>query len=85
VETWSIVVPWIGFPLNALIKQVEPTSNARFVAFQTLYDPKHMPAARYANGSVTPNCSAVVGISCIKLCAPLAVSRQSRNVLFPAK
>ena len=33
VEAWSIVVPWIGFPLNALIKQVEPTSQARYVSF----------------------------------------------------
>ena len=48
VEAWSIVVPWIGFPLNALIRMVEPTSKARFVAFQTLYDPKQMPAGRYA-------------------------------------
>ncbi len=48
VEAWSIVVPWIGFPLSALIKQVEPTSKAKFVAFQTLYDPKQMPASRFA-------------------------------------
>ena len=48
VEAWSIVVPWIGFPLNALIKQVEPTSKAKYVAFQSLYDPKQMPGARYA-------------------------------------
>lgn len=48
VEAWSIVVPWIGFPLNALIKQVEPTSKAKFVAFQTLYDAKQMPASRFA-------------------------------------
>jgi sulfoxide reductase catalytic subunit YedY len=48
VEAWSIVVPWIGFPLNALIKQVEPTSKAKFVAFQTLYDSKQMPASRFA-------------------------------------
>ncbi|PYT07368.1 MAG: protein-methionine-sulfoxide reductase catalytic subunit MsrP [Acidobacteria bacterium] len=48
VEAWSIVVPWIGFPLSALIKRVEPTSKAKFVAFQTLYDPKQMPSARYA-------------------------------------
>ena len=38
VEAWSIVVPWIGFPLNALIKKVEPTAKARFVAFQTILD-----------------------------------------------
>jgi methionine sulfoxide reductase catalytic subunit len=43
VEAWSIVVPWIGFPLNALIKQVEPTAKAKFVAFETLYDRKQMP------------------------------------------
>ena len=48
VEAWSIVVPWIGFPLSALIKQVEPTAKAKFVAFQTLYDVKQMPASRYA-------------------------------------
>ena len=48
VEAWSIVVPWIGFPLNALIKQVEPTPQARYVSFQSLYDPKQMPEARYA-------------------------------------
>src|SRR5436190_21412480 len=46
VEAWSIVVPWIGFPLSALIKQVEPTSKAKFVAFHTLYDRKQMPYAR---------------------------------------
>jgi sulfoxide reductase catalytic subunit YedY len=48
VEGWSMVVPWIGFPLNALIKQAEPTSKAKFVAFQTLYDTRQMPAGRWA-------------------------------------
>ena len=48
VEAWSIVVPWIGFPLNALIKRVEPSSKVRYVAFQSLYDPMQMPEARYA-------------------------------------
>jgi methionine sulfoxide reductase catalytic subunit len=43
VEAWSIVVPWIGFPLQALLKQVEPNAKAKFVAFQTLYDKKQMP------------------------------------------
>jgi sulfoxide reductase catalytic subunit YedY len=38
VEAWSIVVPWIGFPLNALIRKVEPTDKAKFVAFQTVLD-----------------------------------------------
>jgi methionine sulfoxide reductase catalytic subunit len=46
VEGWSIVVPWIGFPLNALIKKAEPTSKAKYVAFQTLLDPKQMPGQR---------------------------------------
>src|SRR6266700_4995395 len=48
VEGWSIVVPWIGFPLSALLKQVEPTAKAKFVAFQTLYDPKQMPLGNRA-------------------------------------
>jgi methionine sulfoxide reductase catalytic subunit len=43
VEGWSMVIPWIGFPLSKLLDQVEPTSQARYVAFQTLYDPKRMP------------------------------------------
>jgi sulfoxide reductase catalytic subunit YedY len=48
VEAWSIVVPWIGFPLNELIKAVNPLSSAKYVAFQSLYDPKQMPQGRYA-------------------------------------
>ena len=43
VEAWSIVVPWIGFPLAALLKDVQPNSKAKYVAFQTLYDRKQMP------------------------------------------
>lgn len=46
VEGWSIVVPWIGFSLSNLIKQAEPTSKAKYVAFETLYDPKQMPGQR---------------------------------------
>jgi len=48
VEGWSMVIPWIGFPLNALLKQVEPLSSARYVAFQTLLDPSRMPNQRTA-------------------------------------
>jgi sulfoxide reductase catalytic subunit YedY len=48
VEAWSIVVPWIGFPLNALIKLANPLSNAKYVAFQSFYDPKQMPQGGYA-------------------------------------
>lgn len=43
VEGWSMVIPWVGFPLAKLLDQVEPTSQARFVAFETLYDPSRMP------------------------------------------
>jgi methionine sulfoxide reductase catalytic subunit len=43
VEGWSMVIPWVGFPLQALLKQVDPLSTAKYVAFQTLLDPKRMP------------------------------------------
>ncbi len=43
VETWSIVVPWIGYSFSALAKAVQPTSNAKYVAFQSFYDPQQMP------------------------------------------
>lgn len=43
VEGWSMVIPWIGFPLARLLELVEPTAEAKFVAFQTLFDPKRMP------------------------------------------
>lgn len=42
VEGWSIVVPWIGFPLSALLKQAQPTARAKYVAFESLYDRKQM-------------------------------------------
>jgi methionine sulfoxide reductase catalytic subunit len=48
VERWSIVVPWIGFSFNVLAKLVEPTPKARYVAFQTFYDSRQMPQAKYA-------------------------------------
>ena len=48
VEAWSMVIPWVGFPLGALLRQVEPTSRARFVAFQTLLDPVQLPGQRRA-------------------------------------
>src|SRR3984885_8602138 len=43
VETWSIVVPWIGYSLSTILKQVQPNSNAKYVAFQSYYDRKQMP------------------------------------------
>jgi sulfoxide reductase catalytic subunit YedY len=45
VEAWSIVVPWIGFPLNALLKQVQPTPKAKYVAFESYFDARQMPHA----------------------------------------
>ena len=48
VEAWSIVVPWIGYPLNALLKQVEPTAKAKYVAFESYYDTKQMPRGNWA-------------------------------------
>ncbi len=46
VEGWSMVIPWVGFPLSLLLEKVEPTASAKYVAFQTLYDPKRMPNQR---------------------------------------
>lgn len=46
VEGWSMVVPWMGFPLGDLIRRLEPTSRARCVAFTTLHDPAQMPGQR---------------------------------------
>jgi sulfoxide reductase catalytic subunit YedY len=46
VEGWSMVIPWIGFPLASLLKQVEPTSQAKFVEFTTLMDPEQFPAQK---------------------------------------
>jgi len=42
VEAWSMVVPWVGFPLASLIKDMKPTSKAKYISFRTLYDPKRM-------------------------------------------
>ncbi|MEA3441207.1 MAG: protein-methionine-sulfoxide reductase catalytic subunit MsrP, partial [Chloroflexota bacterium] len=43
VEGWSMVIPWHGFPLSALLKEVSPLSSAKYVRFETLYDPDQMP------------------------------------------
>src|SRR5579859_1588199 len=48
VEAWSIVVPWIGFSFSSLVKLVEPTPKAQFVAFQSYFDSKQMPQGRWA-------------------------------------
>jgi sulfoxide reductase catalytic subunit YedY len=46
VEAWSMIIPWIGFPLSALLKQVEPQGSAKFVQFVTLQDPQQMPGQK---------------------------------------
>jgi methionine sulfoxide reductase catalytic subunit len=46
VEAWSMVIPWVGFPLRDLIRRVEPQGGAAFVEFTTLYDTKQMPGQR---------------------------------------
>ena len=43
VEAWSMVIPWMGFPLKSLLDEVEPTSDAKYVRFMTLLDPDRMP------------------------------------------
>jgi sulfoxide reductase catalytic subunit YedY len=47
VEGWSMVIPWIGYSLAELIRQVQPTGNAKYVEFVTLADPKQMPGLSY--------------------------------------
>jgi len=48
VEGWSMVIPWMGFPLADLIKRMQPTSKAKYVYFETLHDPKQMPGQKRA-------------------------------------
>jgi len=45
VEAWSIVVPWVGYSFNTLAKLVQPNPKAKYVAFESCYDPKQMPWA----------------------------------------
>jgi len=46
VEAWSMVIPWVGIPLASLLDRVEPLGSAKFIAFETLLDPKQMPGQR---------------------------------------
>ena len=46
VEAWSMVIPWVGVPLSAILKKFEPTSSAKYVAFDTVYRPDQMPGQR---------------------------------------
>lgn len=54
VEAWSMNIPWVGFSLSKLLKQADPLSNAKYVAFETLYDPKQMPGqdSRFLGGGI---------------------------------
>lgn len=54
VEAWSMVIPWLGFTLGDLLKATQPLSSAKYVAFETLYDPKQMPGqkSRFVGGGV---------------------------------
>ena len=47
VEAWSMVVPWVGFPLGDLLSRFEPTSRAKYVQFFTLAEPEQMPGLSY--------------------------------------
>ncbi len=46
VEAWAMVIPWFGFPLSRLLKEVEPLSTAQYVRFETLYDPDRLPGQK---------------------------------------
>jgi methionine sulfoxide reductase catalytic subunit len=46
VEAWSMVIPWVGFPLAKLLKEVEPTSDAKYVRFETIFKPDVMPGQK---------------------------------------
>jgi len=46
VEAWSMVIPWTGFTLASLLKEVEPTSDAKYVRFETVYRPEEMPGQK---------------------------------------
>jgi methionine sulfoxide reductase catalytic subunit len=46
VEAWSMVIPWTGFTLSSLLKEVEPTSDAKYVRFETVYRPEEMPGQK---------------------------------------
>jgi sulfoxide reductase catalytic subunit YedY len=69
VEGWSIVVPWIGFPLGAMIKQLELTPKAKYVAFQSLYDRQQMPLG----GSAGIELPYVEGLRLDEAMHPLAI------------
>lgn len=59
VEAWAMVVPWLGFPLSALLKQVQPTSKAQYVQFTSVSQPEVMPNVRGSSMLNWPYCEAL--------------------------
>jgi len=70
VEGWSMVVPWVGFPLSALIKAAEPLASAKFVAFQTVFAPDQMPNQKQSGVLDWPY---VAGVRMDEAMHPLAI------------
>ncbi|HTR50323.1 MAG TPA: protein-methionine-sulfoxide reductase catalytic subunit MsrP [Kofleriaceae bacterium] len=70
VEAWSMVIPWVGFPVARLLAQVEPLSTAKYVAFETLLDPERFPGQREHNGLPWPY---VEGLRLDEAMHPLAI------------
>ena len=52
VEAWSMVIPWVGIPLATVLKQFKPLSSARYVRFESLFDPEQMPGQRSLFSSI---------------------------------
>jgi len=48
VEAWSMVIPWLGFPLSELLMEVEPKAEAKYVRFETLHDPDQFPGQKFS-------------------------------------
>lgn len=73
VEAWSMVIPWVGFSLASLIKKVAPNSKAKYVLFETLYDPEQMPgqASRRLGGGI--NYPYIEGLRIDEAMNPLAL------------
>jgi len=57
VEAWSMVIPWVGFPLGDLIHRLEPTPKAKYVAFTGDLDPGQMPGERSSSGPTSRACA----------------------------
>ncbi len=73
VEAWSMVIPWVGFPVSALINKVEPTGNAKFVQFVTLHDPKRMPGQQQSIFGSVMEWPYVEGLRMDEAMHPLAI------------